>query len=179
MLVVKRRITVTLTRSVTKNRLWLATIFLEPVSRQKHTALFVRKTANPVWSAFISITAQRAVIAARSVQLQGLALAIQTAKARPSLPNVKISVMAASFVCFLVVHQRHAQMGRHVRILEITRNFALPPNSIEGLHEETGKTESKSLRSLGGGKAILEVKLAAGDPFLFKYDTSRPFSLQK
>ena len=70
-------------------------------------------------------------------------------------------------------------MGRHVRILEITRNFALPPNSIEGLHEETGKTESKSLRSLGGGKAILEVKLAAGDPFLFKYDTSRPFSLQK
>ena len=35
------------------------------------------------------------------------------------------------------------------------------------------------LTSLGGGKAQLDVTLAAGDPFLFKLATGKPFALGK
>jgi len=64
----------------------------------------------------------------------------------------------------------------------LTFDFGKAPSGLDqtqvlGLDRVTGKVQALALTPLSGGKAQLDVTLAAGNPVLFKYATGVPFAL--
>lgn len=65
---------------------------------------------------------------------------------------------------------------------EVTFNFSgasreVSRTQLQTLNAQTGAVETHPLRAAGPDQASAELRLDAGDVWLFKYDTGAPFAL--